>query len=141
MKKYDHQLHPTTFQEAKGHGLKAWNQKKFPGGYGVIYYPDRKTSQVPKHGNDRHVKYTLVNIFEKNGLWDHRFDKKTFFKWGTFRGDNGKDNAAHAPCLWDDKDDGPKEGAMAFDPAYLTDDYFNGLGNFSKKYIRMPYHK
>lgn len=107
MKKYDHQLHPTTFQEAKGHGLKAWNQKKFPGGYGVIYYPDRKTSQVPKHGNDRHVKYTLVNIFEKNGLWDHRFDKKTFFKWGTFRGDNGKDHAAHAPWLWDNKDDGP----------------------------------
>lgn len=83
----------------------------------------------------------IVNIFEKNGLWDHRFDKKTFSKWGTFRGDNGKDNAAHAPWLWDDKDDGPKKGAMAFDPAHLTADYFNGLGNFSKKYIRMPYHK
>jgi hypothetical protein len=136
---YDGALHPATFQEAKGHGLKAWNGGEFPGGDGVIYYPDRSVAEVPEHGNDRHVKYRLVNTFEAGGLWDHRSDSQTFASWGTFAGDNGKDNAANAAWGWDDKDDSVARGAMATDPARLTDSYFNGLGQFSTDYVKNAY--
>ncbi|WP_380705347.1 NPP1 family protein [Salinithrix halophila] len=130
---------PTTFQEAKGHGLKAWGGGDFPGGDGVIYYPGDK-SEVPEHGKDRDVKYRLIDVFAKDGLWAHRKDSKTFASWGSFRGDNGKDNAAHAPWKWDDWNDGEvKAGEMATDPAHLVDEYFDGLGDFSKTYLHNPY--
>lgn len=131
---------PATFQEAKGHGVKAWNGSEFPGGDGVVYYPDRYTGEVPSSGNDRNVKYRLVDTFEVNGLWGHRYDPQTFASWGTFLGDNGKDNAAHTAWAWDDHDDGSVyAGEMATDPAHLTDVYFDGLGNFSTTYLRNGY--
>ncbi|MFC7440768.1 hypothetical protein [Laceyella putida] len=136
---YDGAPHPTTFQEAKGHGVKAWNGSDFPGGDGVIYYPDRYTGEVPTDGNDRSVKYRLVDTFASEGLWAHRFDSQTFASWGSFAGDNGKDNAANAAWGWDDGDDSVARGAMATDPAHLTDVYFNGLGNFSSAYVRNVY--
>ncbi|WP_335342417.1 NPP1 family protein [Polycladomyces zharkentensis] len=131
---------PATFQEAKGHGVKAWDGSEFPGGDGVVYYPDRFTGEVPSSGNDRSVKYRLVDTFEANGLWSHRYDPQTFASWGTFLGDNGKDNAANTAWAWDDHDDGPVyAGEMATDPAHLTDVYFDGLGNFSTTYLRNGY--
>lgn len=139
MQYFDQSEHPTTFQEAKGHGLKAWNHKDFPGGDGVIYYPDKASGQVPKNGNDRFVKYKLVNTFAPNGLWDHRFDPQTFASWGKFHGDNGKHNAASPAWLWDDHDDKPGAGALALDPAGLTKDYFDGHGEFSTEYLSNPY--
>jgi hypothetical protein len=140
MATYDGVSRPTTFQEAKGHGIKAWNGSDFPGGDGVVYYPDRYAGEVPEHGNDRFVKYRLVDTFAPGGLWDHRYDSQTFASWGTFLGDNGKDNAAHAAWGWDDGNDGPVyAGDMAIDPAWLTDVYFDGLGNFSWTYVRNQY--
>ncbi|TCP61764.1 hypothetical protein [Baia soyae] len=131
---------PTTYQDAKGHGIYNWNGKNFPGGDGVIYYPDRQTSEAPSSGNDRSVKYTLVNTFAPGGLWDHRYDPDTFASWGTFKGDNGKDNAANTAWKWNDSNDGPVEaGEMAMDPVHLMEVYFGNLGSYSRTYVYNGY--
>jgi len=142
MADYDGSQHPTTFQEAKGHGLKAWNGSGFPGGDGVVYYPSRTTAEVPAGGNDQSVQYQLVDAFAGGGLWAHRNDSLTFASWGTFRGDNGKDNAANAAWGWDDGDDGNVlRGEMATDPAKLVSIYFSNLGDFSAAYLRNTYRQ
>lgn len=132
---------PTTFQEAKGHGVKAWDGSSFPGGDGIIYYPSTTTAEVPSSGNDRSVQYQLVNTFEANGLWAHRNDSITFASWGTFRGDNGQDNSAHTAWAWDDSDDGSQltGGELATDPAKLVSIYFSNLGSFDRTYVRNGY--
>jgi hypothetical protein len=132
--------HPVTFQEAKGHGCYAWNGGSFPGGDGVAYYPG-DAAEVPSGGNDRSVPYRLVDVFAAGGLWAHRSDAATFASYGTFRGDDGQDNAANAPWGWDDGDDGSDlpRGLLATDPAKLVSVYFNGEGTFSLTYTRNPY--
>lgn len=129
---------PTTFQEAKGHGQKAWNGENFPGGDGVVYYP-RALGEVPADGDDRNVGYRLIDTFADGGLWSHRSDSATFASFGTFRGDDGKANAANTAWKWDDQDDGPGAGAMAADPAMLIANYFAGEGDFARTYERNPY--
>jgi hypothetical protein len=134
--------HPVTFQEARGHGLKAWDGSDFPGHDGVIYSPSKTTAEVPSSGNDRDVTYQLVDIFAPDGLWSRRFNRETFASWGVFQGDNGPNDKAHAPWRWDDQDDGGQllGGELADDPATLVDIYFNGLGSFSTTYARNSYH-
>ncbi|MGH3736925.1 MAG: hypothetical protein ACRDT6_15140 [Micromonosporaceae bacterium] len=141
MQYYAGYYRPTTFQEAKGHGCKAWNGSDFPGGDGVVYYPNSSTAEYPTSGNDRFVRYRLTNIFATGGLWAHRNDPATFASWGTFRGDNGKDNAANAPWGWDDHDDGSdlQRGLLATDPAKLVSIYFGNEGSFSRTYTSHPY--
>ncbi|WP_338778238.1 hypothetical protein [Metabacillus sp. FJAT-52054] len=129
---------PATFQESKGHGLKAWNGKEFPGGDGVIYRPAAEGT-IPSGGNDRNASYKLISVTEPGGLWERRSSSETYASFGTFAGDNGKDNAANAPWGWDDSDDSQSRGAMAQDPAVLTDAYFDGLGSFSKNYVVNPF--
>lgn len=138
---YDGADHPVTFQEAKGHGLKAWNGDSYANTDVVLYYPSKTAAEVPSGGNDRDVKYRLVNIFEPQGLWDHRFDPQTFAAWGTFRGDNGASaNSANAPWGFNDGNDGDvARGDMARDPAKLVSIYFGGLGTFSTAYVRNPF--
>lgn len=139
---YDGYAHPTTFQEAKGHGAKAWNGGSFPGGDGVIYYPSRTTAEVPSSGTDTFVSYQLVDTFATGGLWAHRNDSLTFASWGTFRGDNGTtQNAANTAWGWDDHDDGSTlpRGMLATDPAKLVSIYFANLGTFSRTYTRNGY--
>ncbi|BBB91847.1 MAG TPA: hypothetical protein PKA28_08230 [Methylomusa anaerophila] len=142
MQSYDGYQHPTTFQEAKGHGLNAWNGSNFPGGDGVVYYPSRSAAEVPASGNDRSVQYQLIDTFASGGLWAHRSDPLTFASWGTFRGDDGKDNAANAGWKWDDHNDGGQllGGELATDPAKLIAIYFSNLGNFSRTYLRNLYN-
>ncbi len=132
---------PTTYQEAKGHGLKAWNGAAFPGGDGVVYYPTTGAAEAPTGGNDRSVPYRLVNSFAAAGLWSRRLDSQTFASYGTFRGDNGKDNAANAAWGWDDANDGSDlpRGMLATDPAYLVATYFGNEGTFSRTYLSNPY--
>lgn len=132
---------PTTFQEAKGHGMYAWDGGGFPGGDGVIYHPTSGAGQVPANGNDRAVNYRLVNIFAGGGLWARRANAETFASNGAFRGDDGSDNAAHAPWKWDDHDDGSDlpGGELATDPAKLMAIYFSNLGTFSRTYTRNGY--
>ncbi|MFD7659976.1 hypothetical protein ACFV4N_38875, partial [Actinosynnema sp. NPDC059797] len=128
---------PTTRQEAKGHGLYAWNGAEFPGGDGVVYVP-AATGEVPSGGNDRSVGYRLVDTFTTGGLWAQRDNTATFASWGTFRGDNGKDNAANTAWGWDDGNDGGdlQRGLLATDPAYLVSVYFANRGEFSLAYTR-----
>jgi hypothetical protein len=139
MQSYGGVYRPTTFQEAKGHGCKAWNGADL--GDGVVYYPDGATAEVPSGGNDRFVKYRLTSVFASGGLWAHRNDSATFAGWGTFRGDNGKDNAANAPWGWDDHDDGSdlQRGLLATDPALLVSAYFGNEGSFSRTYTSNGY--
>lgn len=130
LQQYDGSLRPLTVQQAKGHGLKAFpytsDFRGKPHEDGIIYYPSRTAGQVPKNGNDRNVKYGLVDLFSAGGLWDGQLSEpklsgstaKTFHKWGSFKGDKGggcgsgitvtcSENAANLPWNWDDHDDGP----------------------------------
>lgn len=129
---------PTTRQEAKGHGCFAWNGSSFPGGDGVVYFPSSGAGEVPANGNDRSVAYRLVDMFAASGLWAQRANAATFASFGTFRGDNGQDNAANAPWGWDDGDDGSdlQRGLLATDPAKLVSIYFANEGTFSLTYER-----
>ena len=137
----DGRLHPITAQEARGHGLKAYPDFFIQGGDGVVYYPSLTNAEVPSHTNDRSVQYKLVDIFEKDGLWARRRNPETFAEWGAFEGDNGSDDAAHAPWAWDDNDDGIRllGGELAFDPARLVAIYFDNLGQFSRTYTDNRY--
>ncbi|HEY9636881.1 MAG TPA: hypothetical protein V6D14_26005 [Coleofasciculaceae cyanobacterium] len=163
MQSYTDSLHPLTAQEAKGHGLKAWPFiKDFTGGSnqdGIIYFPSRTTAEEPSSGNDRNVKYQLIDLFAPGGLWERQLQEaplseataSTYLKWGKFKGDKSggcgsglfrtcEQNGADAPWGWDDHDDGSVHtGEMALDPAHLVEVYFKGLGNFDRKYIRNRY--
>jgi hypothetical protein len=139
MQDYAGAAHPTSLQEAKGHGCKAWSGGGFPGGDGVVYYPSQGGGRVPASGNDRAAAYQLVDIFAAGGLWDRRSDPQTFAAPGTLVGDNGQDNAAHLPWAWDDWDDGSPTGEPAADPAALVADYFGNLGQFATSYLRNAY--
>jgi hypothetical protein len=96
---------------------------------------------VPSSGNDRSVAYGLTDLFAAGGLWAHRSDPATFAGPGTFRGDNGKDNAANAPWGWDDQNDGTDlpRGLLATDPALLVSAYFGNEGTFGLTYTRNGY--
>ncbi|HET9140705.1 hypothetical protein [Actinophytocola sp.] len=133
--------HPTTRQEAKGHGVFGWNGAAFPGNDGVVYLPGAGPAEVPSGGNDRSVAYQLADVFAAGGLWARRSDPVTFAGPGTFRGDNGADNAANAPWGWDDQNDGADvpRGMLATDPAYLVSVYFANKGAFSLTYTRNGY--
>ncbi|WP_018684586.1 hypothetical protein [Actinokineospora enzanensis] len=135
MQTYDGLPHPTTYQEAKGHGCYAKNADHAPDGDGVVYYPSG-TAEVPSGGTDSSVGYTLVDVFAANGMWARRNNAETYASFGTFRGDNGKDNAANAPWGWDDGNDGGDipRGYLATDPAYLVGQYFGGKGSFATTY-------
>ncbi|HET8660730.1 MAG TPA: hypothetical protein VFM55_17215 [Micromonosporaceae bacterium] len=141
MQSYGGFSRPTTRQEAKGHGAYAWNGAEFPGGDGVVYLPSATTAEVPSSGNDRSVAYRLVDVFASGGMWDRRADPLTYAWFGTFRGDNGQDNAANTPWGWDDGDDGSDlpRGLPATDPAKLVSTYFANEGTFSLTYTRNGY--
>ncbi|WP_248925986.1 AbfB domain-containing protein [Paenibacillus hamazuiensis] len=137
---YDGYDHPVIFQEAKGHGIKAWDGNLYTNTDVLLYYPSKTTGEVPSGGNDRDVKYQLVDIFAPQGLWDHRFDPQTFALWGTHYGDNGQGpNMANASWGYDDKDDKVPRGYLALDPASLISNYFSNLGNFSTTYTKNPF--
>ena len=130
-------VRPMTFQEAKGHGLKALppSWQNFPGGDGVIYFPGG-IGEVPTSGNDRDVQYELIDLFAPIGLWERQLQEVnrrglTFATWGTLQGDKTggcgdgvtvtcAEDAANAPWGWDDdgisrpglpRGDGPGSGA------------------------------
>jgi hypothetical protein len=170
---YEGSVRPLTVQQAKGHGLKAFPfTSDFHGKSnedGIIYYPARTGGQVPKNSNDRHVNYTLLDLFSAGGLWEGQLSEakqpssatKIYHTWGTFKGNKGggcgsgitvtcSENAAHLPWAWDDHDDDRvvvnnvvhsriPSGELALDPAHLVSVYFNGLGSFSQQYVRNRY--
>ena len=160
---FENELHPKTCQEAKGHGVKAW---PYAGDFygesgtdGIIYFPSKTTASVPTSGNDRLVFYKLIDLNSFGNLWTMQIleanqgpnTSKTFAQWGTLKGDESgscgdgllntcRENAANTPWGWDDHDDGASyRGEFAIDPAKLVNHYFDGLGNFSDRYVRNKY--
>jgi len=140
-------MRPITAQEARGHGLKAYPYVEIKGGDGLRYLP-RDFPGQPAGPNDRTVGYKLVDIFRSNGMWkQHELwlsqgtSNITFASYGTFRGNDGKDNAAHAPWKWDDEDDGSslQGGELAVDPAKIVGIYFDNLGPFNYAYTFNQY--
>ncbi|MFJ4844739.1 MULTISPECIES: hypothetical protein [unclassified Streptomyces] len=138
---YDGAQHPLVFQEARGHGMYNWDGADFAGGDGIVYRPSRTGGTVPRSGNDRAASYQLVDIFGAGGLWERRNTNPPYASWGTFAGDNGKDNAAHTPWGWDDTNDGSdlQRGSIAPDPAYLVSVYFGNTAPLSLAYTRNTY--
>ncbi|MEO3820638.1 hypothetical protein [Plantactinospora sp. B24E8] len=144
---HDDLLHPVTAQERGGHGLKAYPQYSIDGD-GIVYYPST-VAETPSDGNDRDVRYELIDIFAAGGLWAERNNPDLFAGLGTFAGDTSGDcgvgtyscstNSANAPWGWDDRDDLPGRGEIATDPAKLSVEYFTVPGNLSRSYTYNPY--
>jgi hypothetical protein len=158
-KNYDGALHPTTVQHAKSHAIYAFPSGDFsgkPNEDGIIYYPSKTLSELPSSGNDRNVKYQLINIFDFN-LWTLQLfesaqtsSHNTYHTWGSFIGDktggcgNGSTvlcttNAASPPWGWAFSNYEKYRGLLALDPAKTVNDYFKGLGNFSLIYSTNKY--
>lgn len=139
---YDGSYRFKTSAEAKGHGIKAHVDQQPGGSDYVVYYPSLTTSEYPADIYDRDVKYRLVNIFDAGGMWASRYNTALFSNAVSFQKDNGS-GTANAPWNWDDGNDGSAQGlqagGMAYYPAHLFDEYFNGLGTFSKTYTHNPY--
>ncbi|GAA1867211.1 hypothetical protein [Asanoa iriomotensis] len=139
--------HPVTAQESKGHGLKAYPQYNIDGD-GLVYYPST-VAETPSSGNDRDVRYKLVDIFAAGGLWAQRANASLFASLGTFAGDTTggcgsgtwgcSTNSANAPWGWDDGNDLPGRGELASDPAKLVTEYFTIPGGVSRSYTYNPY--
>lgn len=139
--------HPVTAQEAQGHGLKAYPQYAINGD-GVVYYPST-VAETPSDGNDRDVRYQLIDIFATGGLWAQRANASLFAGLGTFAGDTSGDcgvgtfscstNSANAPWGWDDGNDVPARGELASDPAKLSAEYFTIPAGLARTYSHNPY--
>lgn len=139
--------HPVTAQEAKGHGLKAYPQYNINGD-GIVYYPST-VAETPSSGDDRDVRYQLIDIFAAGGLWAQRANTSLFASAGTFAGDDSGDcgagtydcttNSANAPWGWDDGNDLPGRGQLATDPAKVAVEYFTVPGALSRTYTANPY--
>ena len=52
----------------------------------IVYYPSA-VAETPGGGNDRDVRYQLVDIFAPGGLWAQRGNRSLFAGLGTFAGD------------------------------------------------------
>jgi hypothetical protein len=140
--------HPVTAQESKGHGLKAHPQYDIDGD-GIVYYPST-VAETPSSGNDRDVRYALIDIHAAGGLWAQRANTSLFASMGTFAGDASGDcgagtwgctvNSANAPWGWDDGDDLPGRGQLATDPAKVAVEYFTIPGSLSRAYTFNPYN-
>ncbi|GAB4058431.1 hypothetical protein [Catellatospora paridis] len=144
---HDGFLHPVTAQEAKGHGLKAYPQYNINGD-GLVYYPST-VAETPSSGDDRDVRYQLIDIFAAGGLWAQRANTSLFAGAGTFAGDDSGDcgagtydcttNSANAPWGWDDGNDLPGRGQLATDPAKVAVEYFTIPGTLSRTYTANSY--
>ena len=119
--------HPLTKQEAKGHGVKAFNdildRAVFTGNYRddddyVVYYPSLTVAEEPSSIKDRFVQYKLINIFDEgeDGLWRKKDNRNVFVQTGThygqFQGDESgtcgegllicDEDEGTPPWMWDD---------------------------------------
>jgi hypothetical protein len=140
---HDSFQHPVTAQEVQGHGLKAYPQYTINGD-GIVYYPAAQ-GETPSSGNDRDVRYELIDVFAAGGLWAQRGNSSL----GTFAGDTSGGcgvgtfscgtNSANAPWGWDDGDDLPARGEIATDPAKLSAEYFTVPGELARAYSYNPY--
>ena len=92
----------------------------------------------------------LEDIFDPDGLWDHRYDLGTFRqgkngRWGfaafdkLTSGDELIASAANPPWSWDDHNDPSLIGEIATDPARFITRYAQGWGPVSSQYTHNGY--
>lgn len=143
------------YADSGGHAIRATKR-----GWGsesniIRYRPTLGRAESPKESafeketdaKFQTVRYQLVSIFERDGLWAQRENPSVFRPDEAGRqafvemSDEGglTAGAANPPWGWDDADDGYKFGDFAWDPARLADGYFAGMGEFSRQYLHNPY--
>lgn len=145
--------HPCSYQEPLGHGCYAYKRRS----RACIRYapvpPGQQLSQppgiTPREGDIiKDAYYELIDIMQPDGFWDRRWSaplNEPFTVEGRLKGGKFGKDAANPPWRWDDSNDGPDllSGAMAYDPAHLTWQYFSGIvyRDFNKlfTYTDMPY--
>jgi hypothetical protein len=130
---------------------KDWGDEK----HIIRYRPSLETAGAPgddwifeKDAYFQDVPYKLISIFDADGLWPHlekpevflpnKKGQMTFSAWDDLKNEFVP-GSANPPWGWDDCDDRHKPGELAWDPAHLVNDYFNGLREFSSQYIYNPY--
>ncbi|MFK4302017.1 MULTISPECIES: hypothetical protein [unclassified Paenibacillus] len=134
-----------------GHALKPYNGKGAKGKSGYIFQAGTPVnlnasggqlwdSKIGNFDDSKRMGYELIPL--ETSLWPLRndFTLDLWSSYGTFKGDNGRANAANAPWGWsfeNYRDLG--SGRMLYDPAYLVDKLFDGLGEFSLTYSTNPY--
>ena len=109
------------FIQAKGHGIRKHNGSRDLDGTYIKYVFGSSATQ-PSDVYPNTSKYTLGNL---DYVWAQR-NNSALFAGNSFRGDNGRDNAANAPWAW---------GDITNDPAKYVKNTFN-LSNFSTSYVR-----
>ncbi|MDJ1132990.1 GDSL-type esterase/lipase family protein [Streptomyces iconiensis] len=118
-------------------------------GDGVLYQPGN-TAEEPSGPNDRDTQYDLIDVFAPNGMWDQQNNKDLFAEPNKFAGDDSSNpneggacgdggvlgpasgecgiDSANPPWAWDDKNDLPGPGHLAYRPEELARNYFDWPG-------------
>jgi hypothetical protein len=118
---------PVSAQQTKGHGCKAYGDMRNQGQRIILYLPENEETESIKLPAMRvdSISYTLIDIFEKGGLWEQRYNQDFFATDQSINGDNGV--GAKPPWLWQSSRWKTKypEGAIALHPAQIAFDYFS----------------
>ena len=143
------------YADSGGHAIKgnrrAWGRED----HVVRYRPSHARGREPQADGfqdegtmcAQDVAYKLISVFARGGLWAHREDAAVFqadakgreaFVVKDSRG-RYVPGSANPPWGWDDHNDAHKPGCLAWDPAHLVADYFDGLREFSLQYVHNPY--
>lgn len=139
-----------------GHALKAYNGGGAKGGTGFVMKSAAAAGQAVTNLNQPGMNYwqTLMSNFNENtavyyeltplesSLWALRNDMSLglWASYGTFKGDNGRANAANAPWGWSFENYRELgNGTMLINPAYYIDQLFDDLGPFSYQYVTNIY--
>ena len=143
------------YAESGGHAIKG-SLKGFGRDNRIVRYrPSLRTAEAPredgfvKDGDEyfQTVRYKLLPVFGRGGLWDFRDDPRVFqpndkgqsaFVKKDFNG-NLIAGSANPPWGWDDANDLHRPGDFAWDPAHLVAGYFTGLREFSREYVHNRY--
>ncbi len=132
---------PISAQQTKGHGCKAYGDMRSQGHRIALYVPEGEKPMLvdlPAMPIDTFT-YTLVDIFEPNGLWEQRNNADFFAPNQTIKGDNG--SGAKPPWRWQSsawKKRYPL-GTVALHPARIVLDYFSFEQPVDTHYIINPY--
>ena len=139
------------YVQSRGHGIYGDHKRWGGGDYVCNYYPMDSIPPEPIAPVMKTVQqpYRLVDIFEEDGLWAHRYDSDVFRqradgRWGYVAYEkittgNLVPASANPPWSWNDRDDPSPVGEIATDPAGFINRYAQCLGPVSLNYISNPY--
>lgn len=138
-----------------GHALKPYNGKGAKGDTGYVYQwggagavgvnmnaagQNIWAQKLGDFDDTKRMNMSLISL--ETSLWPLRndFTLDLWSSYGTFKGDDGRANAANAPWGW--SFEGYRDlgaGRMLYDPAGFVDALFDDLGEFSHTYLTNPY--